>query len=279
MNRTSGRHVQRRALAAMPGTVDGFMTSLCISLMTTQTANLQQKVLGCTRGRSARGRELPWRAVAPGFKRMPQQGADSVARIARYGQADFGRIEIQAPEASNQTVKQHTGSHVANRLQHYRPASFPAGASSPALSYLSGHSYPASRRAIRSQLRCDPDSRSDVHTLLFHRFSYSVRPMDTPPCRMLFLFSHMLWVMPIAKQLYIQNEGLSDIFCRNAEFLIVQVLAGLSTAYRANRFRRRASSVLLGWPDTSCTTASFLDCRALACFTRCAIVGMTCCMY
>lgn len=127
MNRTSGRHVQRRALAAMPGTVDGCMTSLCISLMTTQTANLQQKVLGCTRGRSARGRELPWRAAAPGFKRTPQQGADIVARIARYGQTDFGRIEIQAPEASNQTVKQRTGLHVAHRLQHYRPASFPQG--------------------------------------------------------------------------------------------------------------------------------------------------------
>lgn len=110
----------------MPGTVDGFMTSLCISLMTTQTANLQQKVLGCTRGRSARGRELPWRAAAPGFKRMPQQGADIVARIAVYGQTDFGRIEIQAPEASNQTVKQRTGLHVANQLQHYQPASFPA---------------------------------------------------------------------------------------------------------------------------------------------------------
>lgn len=155
----------------------------------------------------------------------------------------------------------------------------PAGASSPALSYLSGHSYPASRRAIRSQLRCDPDSRSDVHTLLFHRISYSVRPMDTPPCRMLFLFLHMLWVMPIAKQLYIQNEGLSDIFCRHAEFLIAQVLVGLSTAYRANRFRRRASSVLPGWTGTSSTTAKWLDCRALACFTRCSIAGMTCCMY
>lgn len=105
---------------------------------------------------------------------------------------------------------------------------FPLGASSPALSYLSGHSYPASMHAIRSQLRCDPDSRSDVHTLLFHRISYSVRPMDTPPCRMLFLFSHMLWVMPIAKQLYIQNEGLSDIFCRNAKFCANRILVSLS---------------------------------------------------
>ena len=105
---------------------------------------------------------------------------------------------------------------------------FPLGASSPALSYLSGHSYPAPRRVIRLQQRCNPDSRSDVHTLLFHRISYSVRPMDTPPCRMLFLFAHMLWVMPIAKRLYIQNEGLSDIFCRNAKFCANRILVCLS---------------------------------------------------
>lgn len=174
---------------------------------------------------------LAW--AAPGFRRVPQQGADSVTRIAGHGRADFGRIEIQAPEGSNQTFRQCTGLQMAKRLQHYQPASLSVQASSPALSYLSGHSYPASRRAIRSQLRCDHDSRSDVHTLLFHRISNLVRPMDTPPCRMLFLFLHTLWVMPIAKQLYIQNEGLIDIFCRNAEFHPIPVLVDVSIGWLA----------------------------------------------
>ena len=220
----------------MPGTVDGFMISLCISLMTTRTAILQQKywdvrVDGVPGGENCLG--VRWRQLSGAGRNRAQimwralpGVAGPILGVSKYKHhRPATRLSSNAPACIWQT-----GCNTTNQR------AFPHGASSPALSYLSGHSYPASRRAIRSQLRCDHDSRSDVHTLLFHRISYSVRPMDTPPCRMLFLFSHMLWVMPIAKQLYIQNEGLSDIFCRYAEFRRIHALIYLSIGWLVSIF-------------------------------------------
>jgi len=205
------RHAQRRALALVPGTVDGSMTCLCISLMTTQTANMQQQVLGCTRGRSARGRELPWRATAQIFGRRRNR-ARWVARIAGRDRAGCGRIEILAPRARQPNYQ------ATHRCANGKPAATLPTSERVLLNGLAG--IILSIRAFISSIdarcliakRCNPDSRSDVHTLLFHLICNSARLMDTPLCRMLFLFSHLLWVMPIAKQLYIQNEGLSEIF-------------------------------------------------------------------
>ena len=36
--------------------------------------------------------------------------------------------------------------------------------------------------------------------------------MDVPLCRMCFLFSHAYRIVTGTKQLYLQNEGLSEIF-------------------------------------------------------------------
>jgi hypothetical protein len=51
-----------------------------------------------------------------------------------------------------------------------------------------------------------------VHTHLFHRICKTARPMETPLCRMCFYSYTSRSFVTTAKRLYIQNEGLSEIF-------------------------------------------------------------------
>ena len=58
------------------------------------------------------------------------------------------------------------------------------------LIHISKQSCPASLRVIRLQQRCNLDSRKDVRTHLFHLICKLARLVETPLCRMCFLFLH-----------------------------------------------------------------------------------------
>ncbi len=180
----------------MPGTVDGVKSCFDASSMATQTAHIQQPVQGCTRGRSAWGENCLSVRQHKITVNLPQQGANSVEGLAEACLAGCARIKIQhrirqATKQPSQT--KHWFAH-GKRAPTLPPASLQLQASLPELSYLSKHSCPTFTRAIRLQQRCNPDSQMNVHTLLFHRICNLARPMETPLCRMVFLFLHSLWL-------------------------------------------------------------------------------------
>ncbi len=73
---------------------------------------------------------------------------------------------------------------------------------------------PTFPRAARLQQRWQPWlAQQMLHTHLFHRICNKARPMETPLCRMCFLFLHLRrGLLATAGRLYIQNEGLSELF-------------------------------------------------------------------
>jgi hypothetical protein len=73
---------------------------------------------------------------------------------------------------------------------------------------------PSFPRAARLQQRWQPWlAQQMLHTHLFHRICNLARPMETPLCRMCFLFlHHCSGLLAAAGRLYIQNEGLSELF-------------------------------------------------------------------
>lgn len=101
----------------------------------------------------------------------PQRGADVTEtdaeraqhphRAFRPGRYGPGRVQRQAASNVREPSKSWHSSKSANRGQPHQPASNLLQACSPDISLEFKQSCPASMRAIRLQLRCNPDSHKD----------------------------------------------------------------------------------------------------------------------
>ena len=175
-------------------------------------------VPGCTRGRNAWGGELPCCSASArrwlrNGARMRRNGSRPCAglRHARRRHRALGRLqtadEVVEPY-KNRGQRRQNGFCCINRLAHSQQRR--AGRTYPDNPIILDHvlaRYPIAT-AVQTLIRA-----GTVHTHLFHRICELARPMETPLCRMCFLFLHAprpLWAK--ASRLYIQNEGLSENF-------------------------------------------------------------------
>lgn len=158
----------------------------------------------------------------------PQRGADGIDTNAecahrprcanRTGRDRPGRAQRQAAKSLMEPNKTWSPAKSANKSQPHQPASILREECLPDISLKFKQSFPTPMRLIRLQQRCNLDSRKGGAYTSFHRICNSARPMETPLCRMCFLFLHSYWFVTNAKQLYLQNEGLSEIFWRRDGF-------------------------------------------------------------
>lgn len=123
-----------------------------------------------------------------GLSRMPTACFILAAHLDRFTDRD-GRSDWQRAAYLSQTKhrvqrNRQTGANHINQQASFKRKCLPD------VSLQFKQSCPTSMRAIRSQLRCNPDSHVDDAYTSFHRFCNLARRVETPLCRMCFLFLH-----------------------------------------------------------------------------------------
>lgn len=141
--------------------------------------------LGCVRARKMHHCR---NGARTGLEHMPdtlhRPGADRTSRARR--QATGSLIELNKP-CGVQRDRQTGFNHINQRASRKR------GSARQTYPYSSSNLVQR-RCPIRLQQRCNPDARSDDAYTSFHRICKSARPMETPLCRMCFLFLHLRWL-------------------------------------------------------------------------------------